>query len=44
VNLSAAFVDIRAFVRDISYMQSRIALKAKKSSAWGIAISRAPYG
>jgi len=44
VNRGAAFVDIGLSARDIARMLSRIALKAKKSSAWGIAISRAPYG
>jgi len=44
VNRDAPFVDIGASARDIPRMLSRIALKAKKSSAWGIVISRAAYG
>jgi hypothetical protein len=44
VNQPAAFVDIGASARDIPRMLSRIVLKAKKSSARGIAFSRASYG
>jgi hypothetical protein len=44
VNRRVAFVDIGPPARDIARMLSRIALKAKKFSFWGIAFSRAPYG
>jgi len=44
VNRRADFVDIAVPARDIGAMQSRVAPKAKKSSARGNAVSRASYG